>query len=297
MRAVAHDATAAQIVLDALPHVDDVPLVARFPPPAQRHRLPPLAQLRGAICKPCDRRVGRVLPGASGLDEALQRQRGQLVAARDAALLCVQTTRDSPAVQSALGFCDRWRRFQVWAGKRAGRRGKRMPAASPVLPKPLSVAARRRAADAARGRRAAEAAAATILSVQPTLVHAAAAIRAHCAVRAAHAAVSDAVARACVVSSRASEIGDAPRRACRAQVLAEVVRSRPVLAVPAAARKCPRPREDDVRKAAGRRVVKAVRVNDATDTIRTVVATQCGGGKSRCDGSGTVTLSDARLCP
>ena len=78
------------------------------------------------------------------------------------------------------------------------------------------------------------------------------------------------------------------------------MRSRPVVATlvdDSSARGCVRLRSDAVRGAAGRRVVKAARIGEAVDTIRTVVAAQCGGGKSGCDGSGAETRSGARFCP
>ena len=88
--------------------------------------------------------------------------------------------------------------------------------------------------------------------------------------------------------------------ALRAHVLADVVRSRPVSATVVgvshdATRRLVRPRPVDVRSVDGRRVIKATRVGDiASDAIRTVMAVQCGGGKSCSNGFGTETLSGAR---
>ena len=300
VRVATRDAAAAQIVLDAQTHDGDASPVACFPPPPRRRCLLPLAQLRGAIGKPDARRPGRLLPGVAGLDEALRLQRTQLVAARDAAVLHVEAVRSSPAVQSALDFCGGWQRFRVRAGRRSACVGRRAPPALPVLPKPLSAAAKRRTFEAVRTQRATAAAVAAVLSVQPVLVRAAATIQLRCGIRAARAAADNAVARAHRITLRATGVGVAPRRACRAQVLAHVVRSRPVLAVSATApagRGCSRAREGDVRRAEGRRVVKAARVVDVTDTIRTVVATQCGGGKSCGSGLDAGTCSGARFCP
>ena len=83
-------------------------------------------------------------------------------------------------------------------------------------------------------------------------------------------------------------------------VLADVVRSRPVSTSVVdtsreAARRLVRPRPVGVRAVDGRRVIKATRVGDtAPDAIRTVIAVQCGGGKSCSDGLSAETLSGAR---
>ena len=300
------EAVAAQIVLDALPQARDVPPVV-FPPSVRRRKccLPPLAQLHNAkdrspatLARLSRRR--RPLPGVRGLDAALQLQREQLTAARDAAQSRVSVVCSSPPVRSALDFCDGWQRFRVWASKRSAcatrgaARAGLAPTVRSTIVKRMSSAAKRQAAAEACVQQAAEAAAVAILRAHPVLVRAATAIRVRSAVRAACVAAGGAVARANAVASRVHVVP--PARARRAQVLAEVVRSRPVLAV-AAARGCPRPREGDVRRADGRRVVKAARVGDVPDTIRTVVAAQCGGGKSGRDSSTAETHSGARCCP
>ena len=211
--------------------------------------------------------------------------------------------RGSPHVRSAVGFCTGWRRFRAWALKRSAcvaRRGAaRASMAPPVgsaIVKRMSLAAKRQASAEARKQRSAEATATAILNAQPVLVRAGTAIRVRGAVRAACAAAASAVVRASAATSDVAEVNSVPPCARRAQVLADVVRSPPVLAV-AAARGCPRPREGGVRRAEGRRVVKAARVGDVSDTIRTVVAAQCGGEKSGRDGSAVETRFDPRFCP
>ena len=235
-----------------------------------------------------------------GLDNALRRQREQLTAARDAARLRVDAVRASPAVQSAKAFCAGWQRFRAWATRRTARSSKCALAAPPPPPvrfiaKRMSSTAKPQAAAGACVRQAAEAAAVAILHAQPVLVRAATAIRVRGAVRAACAAAGGAVACANIIASRVNVVP--PPRARRAQVLADVVRSRPVLAV-AAARGCPRPREG-VRRADGRRVVKAARVGEVPDTIRTVVAAKCAGvGRAVVTAQQLrQTRSGARFCP
>ena len=118
--------------------------------------------------------------------------------------------------------------------------------------------------------------------------------------RAAQAAAVCAIAAATrytavhVISTSPWHPSSSQHGATRAQVLATVLRSRPVPAVAVGAlvhatRRLVRPRPGGVRKAEDRRVVKAARIGDGTDLIRTVVAAQCGGGKSCCDGSGVGT--------
>ena len=181
------------------------------------------------------------------------------------------------------------------------------PCVSRAAAAPMSAAARRRAVQSVRQIQASTAAARVLLAVQPVLARAAGVVKIRRDGRAAQVAAARAIAAAASYTAMrmtsASQRPSSPRHgATRAQVLATVLRSRPVSAAtvgaPAhATQRRVRSRSEGVRMAEGRRVVKAARVGESTDLIRTVVAAQCGGGKSGRDGSAAETRSGARCCP
>ena len=308
VRAAAHDAVAAQIVLDTLPSPSDVPPAVCLPR-SSRHVsvLPRLAQLRhNRLRMPSQAQLAlqarRCLrPGVRDMDTSLAAVRAQLRTACEQAERTAHQIGCSVATGADMGFHSAWVAFRKESVAYAKRIAKRAPmvAASPAArPVRLTAAARVRAGTEARLQRAAAAASATILSAQPVLDRAAVLVRVHGATRAACAAAASAVMRARAFVS--AESFPTRPHTVRARVLATVVRSRPVVAMPvdgSPARGCVRPRPDAVRGAAGRPVVKAARVGETVDTIRTIVAAQCGGGKSGCDGSGAETRSGARFCP